>query len=267
MDAAETIDVDTFSLSRARQILAMLDRDGGSLHDGDVLPRGWHSAMFAPATRASELRADGFGGFGIALPPTDLVRLMFGGRRIGFHGDIVIGAPATRRNRLLGTETKHGRSGRLLIVTVQRDIFGEDQHQPLITEQQDYILREAAGIAPEPPRPGRAPGGTLFVADEQMLFRYCALTFNTHRIHYDAPYATGVEGYEALVVNGNLTALMLTELYRAQSGAEPRTVVTRNLRTLFCRRENRLRSEPGENGWRLWAEDDQGRPALEAFIT
>ena len=264
----ETIDVDTFSVGRARQMLAMLDRPVGLLRDGDVLPRGWHGAMFAPATRPTALRADGFGGLGIEMPASDLTRIMFGGRRIDFGGDIVIGAPMTRRNRLIHTEVKQGRSGRLMIVTVQRDIFGQAGSEPLVTEQQDYILRDAGradsveelGSPPE-------PGGTPFVADATMLFRYCALTFNTHRIHYDAPYAIGVEGYPALVINGTLTALMLTELYRAQSGAEPRTVVTRNLRPLFCGRENRLRSQAGETGWRLWAEDEAGRLALEAFIT
>lgn len=268
MGDVETIDVDTFSASRARQMLAMLDREPGLLGDGDVLPRGWHSAMFAPATRPSELRPDGFGALGIDMPSTDLTRLMFGGRRIEFNGDLVIGAPATRRNRLLRTEAKQGRSGRLFIVTIARDVFREGQTAPVVTEQQDYILREPAGTAPPEPRgPGPSPGGIRFRADEQMLFRYCALTFNTHRIHYDLAYATGVEGYPALVVNGNLTALMLTELYRAQSGAEPRTVVTRNLRPLFCGRDNRLCSERGDSGWRLWAEDEEGRPALEALVT
>ncbi len=268
MDAADTIDLDTFSLTRARQMLAMLDRDTNGVRDGDALPRGWHSAMFAPATRPSELRPDGFGGLGITIPPTDLTRLMFGGRRIVFHGDLVIGAPARRHTRLVDTINKRGRSGRLMIVTLQRDIFGGDGSDPLITEQQDYIFREPTGSpTPEPTGPGPSPGGTPFVADEQMLFRYCALTFNTHRIHYDAPYATAAEGYEALVVNGNLTALMLTEAYRTQSGSEPRTIVTRNVRPLLCARQNWLCSQPGERGWRLWAEDDEGRLALEAVIT
>ncbi|MGI4801981.1 MAG: hypothetical protein ACRYG8_49710 [Janthinobacterium lividum] len=268
MHSADTVDVDTFSVTRARQMLAMLDRDTDILRDGDILPRGWHSTMFAPATRPSDLRPDGFGGLGIAMPPTDLTRLMFGGRRIALHGDLAIGAPARRHTSLVRTDTKQGRSGRLLIVTLQRDIYGEQGTQPLITEQQDYILREPAGPpTPEPPGPGLAPGGTPFVADEQMLFRYCALTFNTHRIHYDLPYATAVEGYEALVVNGNLTVLMLTEAYRAQSGSEPRTIVTRNVRPLLCGRNNRLRSQPGDSGWRLWAEDDEGRLAVETFIT
>ena len=180
-------------------------------------------------------------------------------------------------------------------VTVQRD-SRSGNGAAVVSEQQDYILREAhTGRAepaagrptagrPDVERPAVGPpdverpaverpaagrptaGGRTFVADEQMLFRYCALTFNTHRIHYDHPYATAVEGYPALVVNGNLTALMLTELFRERAGREPVAVVTRNVRPLFCGRRNTLHAQPGAESWRVWAEDEAGQPALEADI-
>lgn len=268
------VEQDVFSLSRARQMLALLDRDPASLRVGDVLPRGWHGAMFAPAVRPRDLRPDGYAGIGVELPPTDLPRLMFGGRRIGFRGDIRIGAPAERTSRLVSAVPKNGRTGRLLVVTVERDIRcgGPD---PVVVEQQDFILREAAmpgehEAGQDEPRAtaGGTPGGRPFVADETTLFRYCALTFNTHRIHYDQAYATGVEGYPALVVNGNLTALVLTELFREQAGREPAEVVTRNIRPLFRGHTNSIhaRPEPGGNAWRVWAEDEAGHPALEATI-
>ncbi len=325
-DAVE--EADTFSPARARQMLAMLGRDPSALRTGDPLPRGWHAAMFAPAVPPSELRPDGFAGIGVALPPTDLTRLVFGGRRIGFEGDLRIGAPATRRTRLLSARERSGRSGRLMVVTVGRDVH-DARGVRVVAEQQDYVLREAApdrahaeqadpgGAAPgaegsEREGPGRdgpgrdglgregdaagAPtaGGRPFVADAAMLFRYCALTFNTHRIHYDHPYATGVEGYPALVVNGNLSALMLLELFRERAGREPVEVTTRNVRPLFCGRANTLHvrsghagpghagpehagpgnaepgnagpgsAGPGEPWWRLWVEDEAGRVALEA---
>ncbi len=165
---------------------------------------------------------------------------------------------------------KTGRTGRLLVATVQRDIRCGGPG-PAVVEQQDFILREAAGPGQEEPPGmpnGGTPGGRPFVADAAMLFRYCALTFNMHRIHYDHPYATGVEGYPALVVNGNLTALVLTELFREQAGREPASVTTRNIRPLFCGRANSIhaRPEPGSDAWRVWAEDETGRPALEATI-
>ena len=264
---ADVIEEDIFSLARARQVLALLDLDPAQLQIGDRLPRGWHSALFAPAVGPSGLRPDGFAGIGVALPPTDLPRLMFGGRRITFNGDIRIGVPATRTSRLVSATPKTGRSGRLMIVTVQRDIRTQGG-DPVVREHQDYILREAHGSQAEPAAPPGtpSPGGQPFVADEQMLFRYCALTFNTHRIHYDHPYATAVEGYPALVINGNLTALMLTELFREQAGREPVQVTTRNIRPLFCGRANSLHARPGPDHWRVWAEDDTGQPALEADI-
>ena len=268
------VEQDVFSLSRARQVLALLDRDPAGLRAGDVLPRGWHSAMFAPAVRPRDLRPDGYAGIGVDLPPTDLPRLMFGGRRIGCRGDIRIGAPAERTSRLVSAVPKQGRTGRLLVATVER-VIRCGGPEPAVVEQQDFILREAArpggdeGGGSEPPgADGGTPGGRPFVADEATLFRYCALTFNTHRIHYDHAHATGVEGYPALVVNGNLTALMLTELFRERAGREPVEVVARNIRPLFCGRPNSIhaRPEPGGDAWRVWAEDDAGRPALDATV-
>ena len=257
---------DIFSVTRARQMLALLDRDPDSLRAGDRLPRGWHGAMFCPAVGHGHARPDGFAGIGVALPASDLTRLMFGGRRISFDGDIRIGAPARQTSRLIAAAEKTGRSGRLLIVTIEREIRTVGD-APVVVEQQDYILREAAtGPATDDPPHAPVAAGQPFVADEQLLFRYCALTANTHRIHYDHVYATAVEGYPALVVNGNLTALMLSELFRERAGREPRHLVTRNIRPLFCGRTNHLHAEPGPDSWRLWATDEAGRPALEAII-
>ncbi len=237
-------ELDRFSVNRARQMCAMLDRPA-SLREGDALPRGWHNAMFAPAASPSRLRPDGFAGPGVTLPETDLPRLMFGGRRIGFHGDIAIGAPARQVSRLRSAVEKQGRTGRLMIVTVLRETFcgGSD---PVIVDEQDYVLREAATPGAAEPPPGEpTPGGRLFQADPQLLFRYCALTFNTHRIHYDHPYATAVEGYPALVVNGGLTTLMLTELFRERAGREPDFVTATNRHPAVLRPRQHAACPPG----------------------
>ena len=154
----------------------------------------------------------------------------------------------------------------MMIATVRHEI--EVDGVAVLTEEQDFVLLEAGRPAPAPTpaapvKPG--PAGTPFIADETMLLRFCALTFNTHRIHYDHPYATVVEGYPALVVNGSLTTLMLTELFRARAGREPVSLTTRNLRPLFCGRVNTLHASQGDP-WPVWAEDDAGVPALEAWI-
>jgi len=261
------VEDDVFSLTRARQFAAMLDVPTDGLRSGDALPRGWHSAMFAACTPQSQLRADGFGDLGIAMPASDLPRLMFGGRRVRFQGDILIGAPARRSSHLVSSVEKHGRSGRMLVVTIRRDIHCEAA-EPVVIEEQDYLLREAASPAPssQPPLPRPADISRDFIASEMLLLRYCALTFNTHRIHYDHPYATKVEGYPALVVNGNLATLKLTELFRAEAGRPPVSLVTRNARPLFCGHENRLHARRGDAGWQLWITDDAGHVALEAEI-
>lgn len=242
----------------------MLDQDPARWRPGDTLPRGWHFGLFAPAPAQSSLRGDGYAGPGIALPDAGLPRLMFGGRRLRFLGDIPIGVALRRRTRLLSAVPKEGRSGRMVVATVGHTVLLKGTS--VLAEEQDFILMEANPLRAAPLPGSPTPGGAMFIADERLLLRFCALTFNTHRIHYDLPFARDVEGHEALVVNGSLTGLMLTELFRAQAGREPVSVTARNLRPLLCRRANRLHAQPGAETWRVWAEDDAGRVAVEAEI-
>ncbi|RYE93963.1 MAG: hypothetical protein EOO78_26215 [Oxalobacteraceae bacterium] len=259
MDAAVAEDCCTGTT--LHRIAAMLDQ---APPNTGIMPRGWHVALFAPDPAQSALRADGYAGVGVKLPDTDLPRLMFGGRRTQFTGDIPVGRSLVRHSHLVSAVPKSGRSGRMMIATVRHEI--QVDGVALLTEEQDFVMLEAGRPTSVPPAPvSLCPRGVPFVADETMLLRFCALTFNTHRIHYDHPYATGVEGYPALVVNGSLTTLMLTELFRAQAGREPVSLTTRNLRPLFCGRTNTLHASEGEP-WLLWAEDDAGAPALEARI-
>jgi 3-methylfumaryl-CoA hydratase len=138
-----------------------------------------------------------------------------------------------------------------------------------VIEEQDVIYRAAAGApeaakpAPEPVRP--APSLTrAFTPDPVMLFRYSAVTFNGHRIHYDQPYATGTEGYPGLIVNGGLTALLLLELVKVAAGRPLTAMSVRNRKPLICGRPARLCAAAAGDGWDLWAEDSNGRMALEA---
>lgn len=265
---------DTCTLTLVQRIAAMLDQDAGCWRRGGTLPRGWHFGLFAPAPAQSALRDDGYAGPGIALPDYGLPRLMFGGRRLRFLGDIPIGAVLRRRTRLLSAVPKAGRSGQMLVATVGHEILLDNT--PLLTEEQDFICLEMTPPRAAAPPGSPTPGGVAFVADERLLLRFCALTFNTHRIHYDLSFARKVEGHEALVVNGGLTGLMLTELFRDRAGREPVSVTARNLRPLFCGRTNRLHAKPiagapdaeppSAGAWRVWAEDDAGRVAVEAEI-
>lgn len=251
-------------MALVRRIAAMLDQDAERWRPGGTLPRGWYFGLFPPAPAQSALRDDGYAGPGIALPDAGLPRLMFGGRRLRFLGDIPIGAALRRRTRLLSAVPKVGRSGRMLVATVGHEILLDGA--PVLAEEQDFICLGAGPPRAAAPPGSPTPGGVAFVADERLLLRFCALTFNTHRIHYDLPFARDVEGHEALVVNGSLTGLMLTELFRRRAGREPVSVTARNLRPLYCGRTNRLHVQLGAEAWRVWAEDDAGRVAVEAEI-
>ena len=271
--SVETMD-DVCALPLVRRMAAMLDVDPGKYRDGDALPRGWHVSLFTVPTRQSELRPDGAGSLGVTLPDVGLPRLMIGGRRIRFKGDIPIGSPVRRESRRKAVVEKEGRSGRFVIVTIQHDVYVQGSQSAAIEEEQDYLMREAVDVAaPAPPKgerketPARTPSvRRSFVPDEPMLFRYSAITFNPHRIHYDYPYATATEGYPALVVNGGIASVMLLELFKSAAKREPSTVTARNVAPLFCGRTVHLNGVEENGVWRMWAEDDQNNAALEASI-
>lgn len=151
-------------------------------------------------------------------------------------------------------------------------MFAESRPLPVLVEEQDYVMREeklAAATVPAPapsPEPAFAGIHRELVPDEVLLLRYCAITFNAHRIHYDLPYATEREGYPALVINGGIPLVFLLELFRTHAHRAPVSVASRNLAPLYCSRPMRLCAAPAEPEWRLWAEDEAGRAALEVSI-
>ena len=259
---------DWCALSLVQRLAAMLDRDPLAFRTCDTLPRGWHVVMFNAATPQAELRPDGLAGLGITLPELGLPRVMAAGRRTTWHGDIAIGNAVRRDSRIANVVEKQGRSGRFAIVTIEHRISADEL---ALVEEQDYVMREPNPDTPAAPPPAAQPrpaaAERFLVPDETLLLRYCAITYNAHRIHYDQAYATGVEGYPALVVNGGIPILALMELYRSQARREPTHAVLRNLAPLFCGRTMRLCATPSEQGWQLWAEDDGGRLAVEMTVT
>jgi 3-methylfumaryl-CoA hydratase len=158
----------------------------------------------------------------------------------------------------------------MVFVTVRTEI--SSARGLAVVEEQDIVYREEPDPnAPRPPAapmaaPGTAVWKTVVTPDPVMLFRYSALTFNGHRIHYDQPYVTGTEGYPALVMNGGLTTLLVFELARANAGGPLRHMASRNVRPLFVDRAITLCGEPAADGRsaKLWAEDDTGAVALSA---
>ena len=265
---------DVCALPLVHRVAATFDLDPACYRNGDPLPRGWHVCLFTVPTRQSLLRPDGAAGLGVTLPDVGLPRLMIGGRRIRFTGDIPIGAAVRRESRRKAVSPKEGRSGRFVIVTIRHDVYVEGESRPAIEEEQDYVMREAAdapasAAAKETRAPTERPKATAsrtVIPDETLLFRYSAITFNPHRIHYDYPYATSHEGYPALVVNGGIASILLLELFKSAARRDPTSVTARNVAPLFCGRALHLNGRNEGSAWSMWAENDGHELALEASI-
>lgn len=259
------------------QALAALFDDGLPVPEpGDPLPPLWHWVALPRWPPAGQTGADGHPAHGVPRPPDGLPRRMFAGGRARFLAPLRVGAAVRRDTRVLSRTRKQGRQGDFVLVTVETRLTGDDGELAL-TETQDIIYRPAAppasGAGPEPlPQPGRAPallqaqaGGTWRLrTDPTFLARFSAATANGHRIHYDWPYATGVEGYPGLVVHGPLMTLSLLETARL---ARPGDVITavehRNLRPLFCGQDATVRHTPGGDGasWSLTLASGAGADA------
>lgn len=235
---------------------------------GEVLPEGWHWASLADAVPQSALGEDGHPTRGDFLPPIPLPRRMFAGAHMEFRRPVRIGREAELVERIASVQAKAGRSGELVFVTVERTLA--QGGEAALTETQNLVYRGAEAPAPvkvdiRPPQ--EADWRREVRPDPTLLFRFSAATFNSHRIHYDLPYATSVEGYPGLVVHGPLIALLLLESARAAA-------VGRRISAFSFRAESPLFSPApfsvcgrfeGE-GAALWAEGSAGRRAMSAEI-
>ncbi|MEL6769314.1 MAG: hypothetical protein AAFP17_19210 [Pseudomonadota bacterium] len=213
--AREDRAADAMAPFAANALAAALGLDRPAFGAGDALPPFWHWMHFLEAAPRGALGRDGHPAPGWSLPATGLPRRMWAGGRLSFHAPLPLGAPAERVSRLSSLTRKEGRSGPLAFVTMRREVSGSAGHA--VSEEQDIVYRE--GPAPSAPPPASvAPPQEAgrwrqsWRLDETVLFRYSALTFNGHRIHYDAGYARDVEGYGGLVVHGPLLATLLLEL-------------------------------------------------------
>jgi len=194
-------------------LAATLDREDPQPREGDALPPLWHWLYFLPIVAQAQLGEDGHPKRGGFLPSVPLPRRMWAGGNLTFHQPLHIGDTVTRVSRIQSVDLKQGKSGALVFVKVLHELRGTNGLA--ISEQQDIVYREPA-TGGEVPRPRSAARTCTWSREvhptETLLFRYSALTFNSHRIHYDRPYATTVEGYPGLVVHGPLIATLLVDL-------------------------------------------------------
>jgi len=258
---------DTITAAPLAALAAALDRDDPAPATGTAVPPLWHWLYFLPIARQSELGPDGHPRRGGFLPPVELPRRMWAGGRLTFERPLRVGEVATRTSRIDDVTAKDARSGPLVFVTVRHALSTPEGHA--ISEAHDIVYRglPAPGSAATPQR---APTDETFartvVPDDVLLFRYSALTFNGHRIHYDRRYVTEVEGYPGLVVHGPLIATLLLDLLRRE---RPTATVARfdfkAVSPLFDLHPFELCGRPdGERGFALWARNHEGGLAMQA---
>ena len=247
---------------------ATLDRDDPAPLPGSDVPPLWHWLFFLPMARASAIGADGHARRGGFLPPVDLPRRMWAGGRLSFHHALQVGDEVTRSSTIQNVEAKSGRSGNLVFVTVRHEIA--NARGVAISEEHDIVYRDApvpgAPVVPPQPAPPDAAFSSTIVPNDVLLFRYSALTFNGHRIHYDRKYATEVEGYPGLVVHGPLIATLLLDLLRRQRpDAVVKTFAFRALRPTFdLNAFNVCGRTDGPGRFELWARDHEGGLTMQA---
>lgn len=252
-------------------LAATLDRDDPPPRSGDVVPPLWHWLYFLPVYRQSEVGADGHAKRGGFLPPVPLPRRMWAGSRVHWQAPLRVGCSATRHSRIVSVTPKRGQSGDLVFVVVRHEISVAGTLA--LSEEHDIVYREHAVAAERRASAEREPAAAAWtrriVPDDVLLFRYSALTFNSHRIHYDRRYVTEVEGYPGLVVHGPLLATLLVDLWRRQRPtAELSRFEFRALQPLFdtapfdvC---GRLEDDQRVA---LWAQGPDGTTAMRATAT
>jgi len=235
------------------------------------LPPLWHWLYFLPVVALAEVGPDGHPARGGFLPPVPLPRRMWAAGRLTWHRPLRIGEEVLRTSEIVDVQHKAGKSGSLVFVTV-RHVVHDGSGAPAISEEQDIVYRDDPQPGTPAPAAKPAPANATWMRkvgpDPVLLFRYSALTFNGHRIHYDRPYATGTEGYPGLVVHGPLIAtLLLDHVRRGLPSARPVAFEFRAVRPLFDGAPFALCARREADRVQLWAQDAGGALCMDAVAT
>jgi 3-methylfumaryl-CoA hydratase len=259
---------DVVSATPARALAATLGLDR-RFDAGDPLPPPWHWQYFLAMGSIDDLGPDGHPKRGGFLPPVPLPRRMWAGSRMEFLRPLRIGDPITKVSRIADVTMKEGRSGALVFVKVRHEIAGPGG--PAIVDEHDIVYRDLprSGDAPAAPRaaPTHSAWRREIRPDPVLLFRYSALTYNSHRIHYDQPYVTNVEGYPGLIVHGPLLATLLLDLLlREVPDADITHFEFRAIRPVFDTAPFAVCGEPAADraSAHLWIADAEGFLCMDA---
>jgi 3-methylfumaryl-CoA hydratase len=262
---------DELHATPANLLRLALGRPDPELRDGDPLPPAWLALYFLPRFAASELRPDGSPRDTGVVPPMPLPRRMFAGERVRLHRPLRIGERLRREIRLADLSTKTGGTGTLVFATVTSRVLGADGLA--LEDERRTVFREdvKTGERNQAPRREPAPADVAWrqtvTPDPVLLFRFSALTFNSHRIHYDRPWATEVEGYPGLVVHGPLTTTLLIDFARDHNpGRRIVAYATQAQAPLFDTAPFELRGRTTATGCECWAVTPEGTIAMSAEV-
>ena len=234
--------------------------------EGGEAPLMVHFCLAQPVAGLDRLGPDGHPMRGGFLPPVPLPRRMWAGGEMTFLEPLPIGAQVKRHSTIRHIEEKQGNSGRLCFVTVQHDISADGTLA--VREQQHIVYRDppaAGAVTPDAAAPAEQGVHVLEVTPSTtMLFRYSALTFNGHRIHYDVPYARDIEGYDGLVVHGPMQATIMAQMAADLRGSPPTGFQYRGRSPLFCDQTFTVNAAPSDTGMLLWTARPNGPVAMQA---
>ena len=251
---------------------ATLDRKDITAQAGDRLPPMWHMLYFLPICKQSELSQNGHSKTGDFIPPVPLPLRMYAGGRTLFHQHLRVGDQMTRKSTIADVSFRQGRTGPLIFVKINHEISNDKGIA--IAEEQDIVYRQKPVPGDPVPAYQEAPECEDWLrelsADAVILFRFSALTFNGHRIHYDYPYTTAEEGYPGLIVHGPLLAILLLELlHQHLPGARVREFQFRAMKPVFATAPFAACGSAKDGGRviHLWVRDTVGHLCLDASAT
>jgi 3-methylfumaryl-CoA hydratase len=265
----EASDIVTAQLVKG--LRATLFQEIGEPKAGDAAPFTTHWCLAQPVFPMSQLSQDGHPSRGGFLPPVPLPRRMWAGGELQFLDTLRVGDEPKRSSRISDVTMKTGSTGTLCFVSVEHEVT--TPRGTAIRERQDIVYREmsstpqAASAKPATPPPA-AQHSETHMADPVLLFRYSALTFNGHRIHYDRDYVTKVEGYPGLIFHGPLQATFIVELAaKLHDGKPPKKFSYRGLQPLFEGSEFSINANQTDNGMELWTANSAGQPTMKGTAT
>ncbi|MDB5867210.1 MAG: Acyl-CoA dehydrogenase [Betaproteobacteria bacterium] len=250
---------------------ATFDRREPEPVQGDPIPPGWHWLYFLEAKPASELGPDGHPRRGGFLPAVPLPRRMWAGGRIEFRRALHVGEALRRDSEIMSVEAKTGKSGSLVFVTVRHTVHATGEIA--VIEEHDIVYREAAKPGDPPPQAKPAPVSAQWrrelVPDPVLLFRFSALTFNGHRIHYDIDYAKREEHYPGLIVHGPMQTLLMLDICRRNESRPVRKLDYRALHPVFHNEPMSVNGNPAADGSKaeLWTANGAGSYAMVGTAT